>query len=156
MIEVLGDTESPEFAAALALKDSILGLWPVVGTDDEYKVALVAGAKCHQMRVKDVDILVIASFPRPLVYQQFFPFETDRGVTQGIQDGYVDSLCFTVEIKGHGFEGVRFRGAEGATIVEVFYQNPGIWKNVTEQAHNQVFSVKKVYELLLEVTKKNR
>ena len=145
MIEVLGDPTSNEFNAAEDLRGLIVDLWPAVEKDDKYWVTLISGIKCHKRRTKDIDILVMGSFSQPLTYQQYMPFEADRGKFDGIHTINVESFCFVLEVKNHPFDAVRFRGLAGAETVEVYYQKTG-WHDVTEQNHAQIFSARSVFE----------
>jgi hypothetical protein len=120
-------------------------LWPAVEKDNKYWVTLISGIKCHKKRIKDIDILVMGSFSQPLTYQQYMPFEADKGTLYGIHPINVVSFCFVLEVKSHSFDSVRFRGPEGAETVEVFYPKTG-WHDVTGQNHDQIFSVKSVFE----------
>ena len=145
MIEVLGDPTSNEFKAATDLKDRILALWPEITTNDKHQIAIICGIKCHKKNTKDIDILVMGSFPQPLSYKQFIPFNAGQSRVAGIHTFNTNSFCIVIEVKDHPPQSVKFTGPVGAETVEVHYHKTG-WHNVTEQNHNQIFSMRSVFE----------
>ena len=60
MLCVVGAEGTSEHAAALALRDLIAAAWPSVADDPRHQVTLVANAKCHGQRTRDLDVLLIA------------------------------------------------------------------------------------------------
>jgi len=141
---VHGPQDTHEYEAATVLKDRILASWPQVANDPSSEIHLIASVKCHGQNPRDVDVLVLAEFNSPPSYRQYLPVETTGGPPfQGVNNVWVDNLCFVVEVKDHPADRVRFTGGEGVTVVEVLYNDS--WHNVTEQAFKQQFSVRNVF-----------
>lgn len=140
MILVLGPEGTREHDAALALKELIVRSWPAMRDDPTHDVRIVAGAKCHGQRVRDVDILVLASFGPGLEFTPFLPFTLGGGRLLQPKAVTVESLCLVIEVKDHPPDAVRFVG----TAVEVRYQQR--WHNASEQNDAQMYSVKAYLE----------
>lgn len=136
MILVIGPEDTAEYAAALALRDSIVKVWPSVVDDPHHDVRIVAGAKCHGQRVRDIDILLLASFEPGLTFSPFLSFSPSSGQTVLPRTVTVKSLCLVVEVKDHSPDAVRFTG----TRVDVKYHDN--WHSASEQNENQLWAVK--------------
>jgi hypothetical protein len=139
MIQVHGDTTTAEHSAALQLRDLMVQAWPQVQTSDEHQVHLIAGAKCHGQKRRDIDVLLLASFGPGIAYSPFLEFQSgdSRVMPSHVE---IRSLCCAIEVKDHPAESVRF---EGQTL-KVKYQ--GEWSDASEQSHEQKFSVKDFLE----------
>lgn len=140
MIQVFGDEHTREYEAACSLRDAIVKAWPTVAHDPIHDVRIIAGAKCHGQKRRDVDILLLASFGTGCTYSPFLAFQKNDGQLCEPDTVHVDSLCVAIEVKDHSEQVVRFVG----TTVEVQYQ--GKWHNASEQSEEQIFSVKKYLE----------
>lgn len=135
MIRIYGDEDTREYQAALSLRAAILACWPSVASDHQAEIHLVAGAKCHGQRKRDVDILMLGYLGSEAEYQPYLAFHTGGGLNcpQRVE---VQSFCLAIELKDHAPEDVRFLG----NTVEVRYRDD--WKNVSEQNHGQTYAVK--------------
>jgi hypothetical protein len=137
MIQVFGDETKREYEAACFLRDAIARVWPTVADDPVHDVQIIAGAKCHGQKKRDIDILLLANLERGITYRTFLPFQgSDRQLHEPDQV-HVESLCLAIEVKDHSEQAVRFVG----TAVEVQYQ--GKWHHASEQNEEQAFSVKR-------------
>ncbi len=140
MIEVLGEDGTSEHAAALAIRDALVKLWPEVATSEADTVKLVTGAKISGYRVSDIDIVMCASF-RP--GRRFLPrrvladMDGGRVANQPVE---VPNLVAAIEVKDHDASGVRITG----DTIEVKYsrQGPIEWKSATEQNISQLHALK--------------
>lgn len=131
MIDIIGPEESPEYAAAQALRNAIVDAWPDAcdanNTDD--MIYLVAAAKCYGQKVADIDLVV------------YVDLKNRQPVNSGDNNRvYVQSLCLTIELKSHEPAGVQFDGNQ----VRVRYKQH--WSDVSEQAHQQRVSLQKFLE----------
>jgi hypothetical protein len=140
MLRLIGAEGTREYAAASALHDMIAETWPEIVSTAEDDVWLVAGAKCHGQRVRDVDILLIARFAPGRSYSCFYPFTSWDGRRHTPDHVEVRSLAAVIEVKDHSSEDVHFVG----TRVEVRYAEG--WKDASEQNEAQVYSVKRYLE----------
>jgi hypothetical protein len=136
MIRVYGAKDTDEYDAALALSKLIVEAWPSVKDSSLHDVRIIAGAKCHGQRTRDIDILLLASFGPGLGYTPFLPFKDLHDQIQRPANVQVGSLCVAIEVKDHSPDSVRFIG----TIAEVRYSHG--WHSASEQNENQVFAVK--------------
>jgi hypothetical protein len=138
MIRVFGASNSPEHEAALQLQKLFLAEHPALRDSNEDHVAIIAGAKCHGQTVRDLDLVVLASFDPPLAYQPILsfanPFQPDQPETPASVN--VQSICTIIELKEHPPDAVRFIGS----IAEVKYGKQ--WHNVTEQSDKQIYSLR--------------
>jgi DNA polymerase III delta prime subunit len=136
MIKIFGDEQKREYEAACSLRDAIIKVWTTLGDDPVHDVRIIAGAKCHGQRRRDIDILLLASLGGGLTYRTFLPFQGHDKQLHKPDQVQVDSLCVAIEVKDHSDQKVRFVG----TMVEVLYQ--GKWHNASEQNEEQIYSVK--------------
>ncbi len=135
MIHIVGEQNTPEYAAALALREMIVRAWPGTVDNQAHDVKIVVGAKCHGQDVRDIDILLLASFGPGLEYTPFLSFDVN-GRRYTPRSVGVRSLCLVVEVKDHSPESVRFSG----TSAEVHYQ--GKWHDASWQNERQIYAVK--------------
>ncbi len=146
MIQVHGIAEGLEGLAAQQLRDLIVCAWPWVESDVGTTIDLLAGVKCHgQAATKDLDLVILATFPSKARFNPFLSFLRRRD-NQWVKPSsvHVESLCVIVELKHSDPADVRFIG----TRLEVYYRNnrrPS-WHNASEQSHKQVFALKKYIE----------
>lgn len=136
VIRILGHEETREHGAALALRDLLLRQWPQVADAPGHDVRIVAGAKCHGQRRRDIDVLLLATFNPRLAFAPYMKTRTGPDRWQLVPTIEVGGLCLAIEVKDHDADGVRFVG----TAVEVRYRDG--WKNASEQNEQQVYSVK--------------
>lgn len=137
MIRLLGSMEGSEGGAARTLRQLILESWPWAEADPQTEIYIIAGVKCHGQPVRDLDLVVLGQFSAQASYTPFLPFFDARSNTPKKPDAvHVQSFCLVIEVKDSGPENVRFVGAQ----VEARYG--GVWKNVTEQSHKQVYALK--------------
>jgi hypothetical protein len=144
MIQLLGSQEGREAEAARALRDIILASWPWVETDAGAAVSLIAGAKCHGQKRRDIDIVLLATFARPVRFTPFLNISWGSGPPFRPREAFLDSLCVTIEVKDQDPSGVRFTGNR----VEVRYFNGGkeVWSSATDQSEEQKYSLKNYLE----------
>lgn len=135
MISICGDENTREYSAAATLRELIARVWPSTISSRDQNIHVVAGAKCHGQRRRDIDLLVIANFSQPMPYTPFLPF-SGFGQPQSPDSVEIESLFVAIELKDHLPNQVRFVG----THVEVSYQ--GRWKDATEQNDEQIYSIK--------------
>lgn len=135
MIHIVGPKESREYGAAVELCELLIRAWPRIGESQEDSVYIVVAAKCHGQQVRDIDLLLLASFGADFKYSPFLSV-TDRN-GQPTRPPLIDvqSLCAVIEVKDHSAQGVRFIGSS----VEVAYGYD--WKNASEQVERQMYSV---------------
>ena len=146
MIRIHGISEGLEAEAAVRLRDLVFRAWPWVETDAAASVDVIAGVKCHgQAATKDLDIVLLATFPRRAQFVPFLSF-LRRWDNQWVRPSSVrvESLCIILELKHSDPGDVRFIG----TRLEVFYRNDSRpkWHNASEQSHKQVFALKNYIE----------
>lgn len=139
MIHLFGDQETSEYKAACTLCNLIQQVWLSIADASEHDIRIVAGAKCHGQKIKDIDLLLMASFGKGILYSPFLSFNKYEQV-QRPDSVVVQSLFVSIELKGHSPNNVRFLG----TNVDVRYKKR--WHDATEQSHEQVFSIKKFIE----------
>ncbi len=139
MIYVLGEAATSEYEAAIELKNLILKTWPAIEQSAQHLVWIIAGAKCHGQPKRDIDVLLLANFSESLTYTPFLPFSV-YGQLESPSEVHIKSFCAAIEVKDHSPEKVRFEG----TNVKVYYRDG--WKDVTEQNHQQKYSVKNYIE----------
>ena len=75
MIHIVGEQNTPEYTAALALREMIARAWPDAVDNQAHDVKIVVGAKCHGQDVRDIDILLLANFGPGLEYTPFLSFD---------------------------------------------------------------------------------
>jgi len=72
-----------------------LATWPLVADALDAEIRLGASVKCHGLKPRDIDILLLAEFESPLGYQQFLPIETSQGpLFQEMNNVLLDSPYF--------------------------------------------------------------
>lgn len=136
-----GAEDTAEHAAAITLRDLIAAAWPLVAEQPTHDVRIVAGAKCHGQTVRDIDLLLLASFGPGVEFQPFFPFTTRSGASKLPDKIVVRSLCVVFEVKDHPPEAVRFIG----TSVQVRYRER--WHDASAQNDKQIYAVKRYLEI---------
>jgi len=139
MIHLFGDQETSEYKAACTLCNLIQQVWPSIADASEHDIRIVAGAKCHGQEVKDIDLLLMASFGKGITYSPFLSFNKYEQVHRP-DSVVVESLFVSIELKDHSPNNVHFLG----TNVHVRYKQ--YWHDATEQSHKQVFSIKRFIE----------
>lgn len=136
MIHVVGPESTAEYGAAVDLRKLMVQRWPAIEEDPAHQVWLIAGAKCHGQPLRDIDILLLATFGPGLKYDTFYPFTDKYHQLQEPSDVAVRSLCVAIELKDHSAGYVRFIGSR----VQVRYKDG--WHEASEQSQRQVHSVK--------------
>jgi len=140
MIHVFGSEGTREYSAALALREMIVAAWPAAMTNTAHDIRLIAGAKCHGQRTRDVDVLLLASLAPGVKYAPFLPFSITGGAEQIPHTVAVRSLCAVIEVKDSRPEDVEFSG----TTVYVRYGDR--WHSASEQNEHQLYAVKNYVE----------
>ena len=136
-IKIVGQTEGRERTAA---EELAVQLRKIIKPDDT--VIIVAGAKCYGEKRQDIDLLVFGAMSKgfriksDLVPQEFAAHKI-----------YLTNFLLTLEVKDHGPESIRFTGNQ----VEVRYE--GRWSNASNQAFEQVHSVRNYIGRALETQK---
>lgn len=143
MITVMGAPNTAEYQAGLALRGLILETWPQLHDSAHDHILLVSGAKCHGQRVRDIDLILLATFESGFTFTPFLPFSSPyrEGELELPDSIVVESFCVAIEIKDHPVDRVRFEG----TRVEVMYTSPnGIveWHDASQQNEDQMHSLK--------------
>lgn len=142
MIFVSGNTEGAEAEAANTLRKLIIESWPWMESDLKSEIHIIAGVKCHGQVLRDLDLVVFGQFSERALYKPFLPFFCARDNTlKKPALIHACNLCVTIEIKDSNPASMRFIG----TQVEVQYGNQ--WKNITEQSHRQIFSLKNYLQI---------
>jgi len=138
MIRVFGATDSPEYEAALQIRELFFSEYPDLRGSDKHQVTIIAGAKCHGQTVRDLDLVLLVNFDPPLTYQPVLSFANPSRPDQPETPAsvHIQSICTIIELKGHPPDGVRFIGS----TAEVKYRKQ--WHNVTEQSDKQIYSLK--------------
>src|SRR5262245_26096442 len=145
MIRIHGVVDGLEGGAARQLADMLRRAWPWAENDAMTSVDLVVGVKCHGQSTKDLDVVLLASFP---TRAQFVPFLTfrRRWDNHWVRPPRVrvESLCVVLELKHNDPGDVRFVGGR----LEVYYRNdtPPRWHDASEQSHKQIFALKNYLE----------
>src|SRR5579885_994228 len=108
MIRVSGTTEGPEANAARDLCRIVLASWPWVEHDPQAAIEIVAGVQCHGQSTRDLDIVLLATFPSRARYVPFLSFQR-RGDHQWMKPAEVQvaSLCIIFEVKDNDPVDVR-------------------------------------------------
>lgn len=133
MIYIFGALGTREYEAAISLQRLILESWPEVENDAKNRITLVAGAQCHGQQVRDLDLVLLATFEAAPVHEPLLPFEYS-GTQQLPEAVVVDSLCAVIEVKDHHVNDVKFVG----TAVKVAYGSH--WHDATNQNDRQLYS----------------
>src|SRR5581483_8233441 len=136
MLWVKGDPTASEREAAEKLAQIILRSWPHVSDDPTNHIWIIVGAKCYGQKIKDIDLLLLASFETGLPYRpdHAFPQSSQRKLPDEV---LVKNMCAAIEVKGHYPEDTRFEGSR----VQVYYQDSG-WKDAAYQNYQQGIAVK--------------
>ena len=142
MIKIFGDTNTSEYAAANQLQDIIKTAWPDVAEENSpHKVWLIAGKKCFGLKVKDIDLLLLAEFAPGKYFKPFLPFsyQYNSGDVEQIRPDQIEvtSLCVAIEVKDHSLTNIRVEGNE----ILVHYNDSG-WKSATQQNFKQIYAIK--------------
>lgn len=131
MIEILGSEGTAERRAAEQLRDFLLAWYPGALEDTQTHVSIFSSVQAFGQRTQDIDVLVMAQFgPRT-------PTVCPPGTSKNAR---LVSVAFTVEVKNHTVDDVRFVG----TTVETRYGKQ--WKNASSQASEQMFALRKYLE----------
>jgi hypothetical protein len=136
MIRLFGEEGTPEHAAALALRDLLARCWPEAVTAAEHDVRIITGAKCHGQPVRDLDIVLLATFGEGLTFRPYLPIRRSDGHLTIVPSIKVSSLCLVIEVKDHALQDIEIRG----TTVYVPYA--GVWKNASKQSEDQLYALK--------------
>ncbi len=137
MLRVVGAEGTSEYAAAVALGDMIADALPQVRDNPQHQVVVVANAKCHGQRTRDIDVLLLARFAPGVSVRRTLPFTGPLGRAGPPSRIEVRSLALVIEVKDHRPQDVRFVG----TRVEVYYADG--WKDASEQNDKQVHAVRR-------------
>lgn len=136
MLRLIGEEDTREHTAALALRELLVRRWPEVITGTEHDVRIITIAKCHGQPVRDLDILLVASFGEGLTFKPYLPIRHPPDRWTIVPSIQVRSLCLVIEVKDHALEDIDIRG----TTVYVPYG--GIWKNASKQSEDQLYALK--------------
>jgi hypothetical protein len=141
MIEIIGDTNSEEYAVALALKQGFAKLWPGIENSPaaEDYVRIAANVKIAGYKVSDIDVVVAAVFDKPRYFVPKKALKDREGKTANNLKIRVRNFVAAVEVKGQSSDGVRVAGDE----VTVRY--PEGWKSATDQNVKQVHALVKYF-----------
>jgi hypothetical protein len=141
MIEVLGLVGSAEHAAAVAIRDAMVRLWP--GIEDtppeDDRVLIAANAKLSGYKISDIDVIVGASFGRKRYFVPTRALKDGDGRSVSGTKIRVASMLVAVEVKGQDEGGIRVASEE----VNVRYSDG--WKSATAQNIDQVHALGKYF-----------
>jgi hypothetical protein len=140
MIQLLGSTEGREAEAAHDLRQLIVESWPWAEKQEDVAIHIIAGVKCHGQKRRDLDILLLASFPEPVPFRPFLDIAWGDGPPFRPKEASVDSLCVVIEVKEQDAAGVDFEGA-GRVRVRYFQAGKEHWSSATDQNEEQKFSL---------------
>jgi len=127
MITIHGPENAQETRAAERLRQLLLDWYPGAESDSQTKVWLLSGVQCFGRPTQDVDVVVFG-----IVGPNAPPVEVP-GIEKPVR---LSTLAFTLELKTHLPEAVRFDGQR----VHVRY---GVsWKDATRQASEQMFNLR--------------
>lgn len=140
MIRLIGAEETREHEAALALQELIVNRWPTMQDSSEHEICIVAGAKCHGQRRRDIDILLLATFAPGVAFSPYLPIRVAGGQLLRVPLVDISSLCLAIEVKDHDAEDVRFVGTD------VYVKYGDLYHNASEQNEEQIYSVKNYLE----------
>ncbi len=144
MIELLGSNEGSEYEAALRLRGLMLESWPWLESDPQSIIKLISGVQCHGQSKRDLDIVVLATFPDYAAFSPFFSFSTFQGHLKMPDTVHIKSLCLIIEVKNHDLASIRFTG----THLDVRYlgDREAKWHSATDQSEGQKYSLKHYLE----------
>ena len=124
-VQVTGADQGAEREAAEVLRQL---LNPLVGPANE--LLIIVGAQCLGEEVQDIDLLLLGSFGKGIV------FEGSHAESQGHEVRLVN-LCLIVEVKDHPTDRVRFESQH----VQVLHGKDGFRKDATDQVRRQRLSL---------------
>lgn len=125
MIEILGNLDCKEAAAARALERTIAEEWPAA-LGEEIRISLVVEALCFGEATQEIDILVLGTLGAGYTFRNL---EGDSATLR--------SVAIALEVKDHSAGSVRFEGNRA----RVLYR--GEWSDATEQNRRQVTSLRR-------------
>jgi AAA domain len=139
MIHISGyvDPNTDEYQAAVKLQELITTSWPILKNSAQDHIYIVVGAKCHGQAVRDVDLLVLATFKSELTYKPYLLFINRDGEPELPDEVVIHSFCLAIEIKTHSSPNIRFSG----TNVDVYYHKSRKWHNASQQNEEQKQSI---------------
>tara|TARA_R110002124_G_scaffold149220_1_gene315078 strand:- start:226176 stop:228128 length:1953 start_codon:yes stop_codon:yes gene_type:complete len=137
MIEVVGISGSPEYDAALAIKQAFIRAWPDIEAspkeDDFIKIA--SNVKLSGHKVSDVDVVVIARLrSKRYIVTNAVIHDTEGNRILGSQIR-VRSLAAAIEVKDHAADAMQI--AAGGVMVRY----AGRWKSATDQNEEQRYAL---------------
>jgi len=138
VIEFYGDTNGSEYEAAMAIKQSLLLAFPDLQRNKNDIVKFFVGAKIYGEKREDIDIILAANFSTPRVYDVELVHHPHQGRDFTPRKAEVSNFLLNIEVKDHDQRLVKFEGANAI----VKYTNPERSENATNQAREQMFSLK--------------
>lgn len=137
MIEIIGDKDTSEYSAALAIAGAIEKMWPGISKspvkDEHIKIA--ANVKISGYKVSDIDIVLCGVFYKE---RRFKPNKTINSSDAKKIFGdpvTVQNIIVVVEVKDHPDSSIR----QTSDNISVKYKNG--WKSATDQNVKQVHSL---------------
>ena len=141
MIKIVGVTEGSEYFAALAIVDSLLGLWPDLEKSDD-RVFISVGTKLSGYQVQDVDITLCIDFRKERRFRlKRRAMYRERPLDK--EPILVKNLLVAIEVKDHDERSVYYNGDN----VFVRYSR-GVKeksKSATEQNISQLHSLRSYF-----------
>jgi hypothetical protein len=146
LIEIVGQNDTREYVAAMAIVNAIKKLWPGIDTsaEEDDHVMVAANVKISGYKVGDIDIVVAGRLARN---RNFLPrrllrdMDGNRVINRPVR---VRNFVVAIEAKDHSADSVRISGEN----IDVKYSRGGPvkWKSATEQNIAQVHSLKAYLE----------
>ena len=141
MLEIIGETGTNEYSAAIEIAASLINLWPGIEKSPATQelVRISANVKISGYRVSDIDVVVCGVFYRErkfIASQLLYDTSGKRIIRAPIT---VKNFVVVVEVKEHSEGSVQFIGDK----VSVKYSRNGTvgWKSATDQNIDQVHSL---------------
>lgn len=137
VIKLFGKVGTSEYDAGNYLKRVIEKNIPDSKKSNSINIAILPSATCHGQKVRDIDILLLAHFEKPIKYTPGYPFQNPYSNELELpEEVLLESICVVIELKDHLAKQIKFQGKD----VLVNYR--GHWHNVSSQSHQQVYSLK--------------
>lgn len=145
MIEMIGTQGSPEYDAALAIKQAFIQTWPGIDSTlaENDLIRIAANVKLSGHKVSDIDVVVVGRLHgKRYIVPTTSVSDVDGNRILGAKIR-VKSFIVAIEVKDHGAEGMQV-AAGGVTVR---YGNK--WKSATDQNEEQRYAL---LEYLQQVT----
>jgi len=134
-IDIIGDEATAEYQAAEQLANLLRAdLQP----QEEGRILIVSNVTCFGQKVKDIDLVVFAVFPKGI--KRRVRCRTQRAKNSELEDKQARdirfrSFCLCIEVKDHSAGGVDLQGSRALV------QYKGKWSDVTNQSEQQKYSL---------------